>query len=350
MQYANRAIFVRATMVAALAALLGGCPAGVPGAPGVGGRGGASGDVDPNTCGNYAATDAGRKLKAFLEATVQLEAEVKDSENYLRDTCAMMGAELGMSSAELEGNTKEVCTMVNEAIRNNLQVGLKAGARLTIDYQPAVCTVNVEAAAQAAAQCEAKAEADVAVQCSGTCTGTCEGRCNGTCKGKAGTGGNSGDCNGTCEGTCEGSCSGGCTGHADVQADASCKAKAEVTANVEAECTEPELDVRFDAAVAVDPSKVEAVVRALKRGLPRILVIHAKMTGPVHAAFVTWSRTATDLAAAGPRLVDSLGDQAMCVLGQIKAAAGLLASIEVSIDVQVEVSAEAQASASGGAG
>lgn len=349
MQYVNRASLIRVAMAAGLVSFLGACSA-MPGATGASAPGGKSGNVDPNTCGNYAATDAGRKLQAFLEATVQFEAEVKDSENYLRDTCIVMGGELGLAGADLQGNTKEVCTLVSNTIRDNLQVGLQAGAQLTIDYQPAVCTVNVEAAAQAAAQCEAKAEADVVVQCSGTCTGTCQGRCNGTCQGAGGTGGASGECNGTCEGTCEGTCTGGCTGHADVQADASCEAKAEVTANVEAECTEPELEVGFDAAVVVDASKVEAVVRAIERGLPRILYVQAKASGPLLAAGTTLKRTAEELAAAGPRLVDSLGEQSMCVLGQIQAAVGMVPSLMVSVQVQVEVSAEVQASAGAGAG
>lgn len=52
----------------------------VPSAPAVpGGLGGASGEVDPNTCGNYAATDAGAKLKAFLQATKDLETTTAET-------------------------------------------------------------------------------------------------------------------------------------------------------------------------------------------------------------------------------------------------------------------------------
>lgn len=341
-----RTISLAALVSSGLALLVAGCPAGgVPTGPGLA-RGG-SGKVDPNTCGNYAATDAGRKLKAFLEATVQLDAAVKNTENYLRDTCAMMGRELGVDGT---GDTRTVCMNVANALREHLSVGLKAGAQLEIKYKPAVCTVNVDAAASAAAQCEAKAQADVSVRCEGTCEGTCQGACDGTCKGAAGTAGAKGECQGECQGTCRGSCTGGCRGHADVDASASCRAKAEVTANVEAQCTEPEMDVSFKAGVVVDKSKVDAAVRAIKAGLPRILMVQAKMTGPVKAAFVTWSRTSAELAGAGRDLVSSLGEQAMCVAGQISAAAGMLASIDASISVQVEVSAEVSGSASGAAG
>lgn len=339
-----------AALVIGMASLLTACPkGGVPGAPGIPGRGASK--VDPNTCGNYAASDAGRKLQAFLEATVKLDAAVSSTESYVRDTCSMMGAELGVDKAVLSGDTRTACMAVSDALKAHMQVGLKAGARLKIDYQPAVCVVNVEAAASAAAKCEAKAEADVSVRCSGSCQGTCQGTCKGTCKGAAGTGqGASGQCNGQCQGTCEGSCSGGCEGHADVQADASCKAKAEVYANVEAKCTEPELNISFDAAMVADKSKLDAAIRAVKKGMPRLLMVQAKMTGPVKAAFTGWSKASAQLAGAGRDLVSSLGDQALCVSGQIAAAAGMVTNIEASISVQVEVSAEISGSASGGAG
>src|SRR5690606_15686577 len=91
-------------------------------------------------------------------------------------------------------------------------------------------------------------------------------------------------------------------------------------------------------------------MRAIKKGMPRILMVQAKLTGPVKAAFVTWSGASAKLVAAGRNLVSSLGEQAMCVMGQVQAAAGMLAGIQSSIDVQVEVSVEVSASASGSAG
>jgi modification target Cys-rich repeat protein len=337
----------RSLVVAALAVgLIGlaGCPggAGVPGVPGGGGK------VDPNTCGNYAANDAGRKLKAFLEATVTLDAAVRDTENYLLDTCKMMGAELGVS--DTSGGTKEVCDRVSAALKEHLQLGIKAEAKLKIDYTPAVCEVNVEAAASAAAECEGKASADVAVRCEGTCSGTCNGTCKGKCEGKAGTGGSGGECQGKCEGTCEGSCSGGCDGHADVQADASCKAKAEVSASVEAKCTEPELKVDFDLAAVVDKAKLEAAVAAIKKGLPRLLLVQKKVSGPLLAAFKSWAKAAGELKDAGSDLANSFGDQALCISGQIAGAVGMMANIQASVDVQIEVSASVSGSAGAGGG
>lgn len=359
MQRRLKASLVTATAAAAALLLgsLAGCP-GAPSKPGIPGRPGGTGMVDPNTCGNYAVSDAGRKLKAFFEATVALDKAVKDTESYVRDSCAMMGKELAMPEADLGGNTKDTCSKVIAELKNHLQVGIKAESKLNIDYQPAVCEVNVDVAAKAAAQCEAKASADVAVKCEGQCGGTCTGQCSGTCQGKcdgtcAGSTGEGGECNGQCQGTCEGSCSancsgscsGGCEGHAEVDASAECKADAEVRANIDAKCTEPKLDVTYEQDVVVDETKVKEAVAAIKAGLPRLLMVKAKLEGPVKAAFVTWQQSAKDLYDAKGTLMKSFGEQGMCVAGQIGAAFGMIAGIQASIDVQVEVSVDASASA-----
>lgn len=325
-----------------------GCPGGasVPGIPGKG-TGGKTGSVDPDSCGNYAASEAGAKLKSFLEATVTLNEAVLELEAEVKNPCVSMAEKLGVSA---EGDTRAVCNAVADGIKANLRAGLKGKASLTIDYKPAVCTVDADLAVDAAAKCEASASADVKVRCSGQCEGTCEGACKGKCEGKAGGGGGKGECAGKCEGTCEGSCSGGCEGSADVQASAECEAKAEVSANLEAKCTEPELTVEFDAKLVAEKPKVEAVVDALKSGLPRLLMVSAKVRGPVSATVKTWSKAAKDLAQASGKLYSSLGEQASCVAGQLAAAAAMVTKVEASVSVSVEASASVSgaAGASGG--
>lgn len=333
------------------------CPGGgVPGGPDIPGQN--AGKVNPNDCGQYASSEAGRKLKAFLEATVKLDAAVRDTENTVKQACQAMGKELGMPG--LDGNTKDVCNRAIAELQNHIKIGIKTKADLKVNYEPAVCEVNVDVAASAAAKCEAKAEADIAVTChgecsggcGGECSGTCNGKCDGTCKGSTGSGG---ECNGVCEGTCQGSCtagcsgscSGGCEGHADVQASAECEAQAEVYANVEAKCTEPKVEVTYEAGVVLDKLKLEAAERAIMAGVPRLLMVGAKINGPVKAAFTTWAKTAGQLKGAARDIGKAFGDQALCVSGQLAAAAGMLASIQVSIDVQVEVSASASGSVGG---
>lgn len=332
----------RILAVAAFAALftLTGCPggAGLPSAPG-----GGSSKVDPNTCGNYAASDAGRKLKAFFEATVTLNDAVVSTENTLKASCVTMGQEMQMAAGALEGSTQVVCNAVLAELRNNLQAGIRGEANLKVDYKPAVCRVNVEAAAEATAQCEAKAQADVQVRCEGSCSGTCQGTCQGKCAGSTGAGG---QCNGQCQGTCQGSCSGGCEGAADVEASAQCEAKAEVTANVEAECTEPELNVEYDAKVVVDKAKAEMAINAIKRGMPEMLKVQARIK-PMGLAVKSWAKAAREVSDAGRDLAASFKDQAMCITGQIAGAAAMIANIQASFSVSVEVSASASATVGG---
>ena len=306
-----------------------GCPKG--GIPGVPGSAGAS-DVDPESCGNYAATDAGKKLKAFLKATMAINEAVIEAEAEMKVSCAAMAAELGVSE---EGDTKTVCIAVSDSIKEHLSMGLKAGAKLEIEYEPAVCTINASAAASATASCEGKVAADVSV----TCEGTCGGKCNGECEGASGEGG-------SCDGVCSGSCEGSCSGYADVEASLECEAHAEVTASVEAECTEPKLDISFEADMIIEQPKVDAVKAALMAGLPKLLQLTAKVEVPLVKAAATWGKSAKGLAGATAKLYNSLGDQASCVAGQLAGAAGMVADVKASLGIQVEVSASISASAS----
>jgi modification target Cys-rich repeat protein len=321
-----------ATCAAAVLALTA-CPGGTK----IPGR---SNGVDPNTCGNYAAEDAGRKLKAFLEATVKVDTEAQRLVNVVGESCAIMGRELGMADGELKGDPKVVCDAVFARLNDDLKVSIKADAKLKVEYKPAVCTLNLEAQASATAQCEAKAEADIKMTCSGVCHGTCDGTCKAS--GTAGTGGSggSGDCNGECSGTCHGSCE----GSADVEASAECKAQAEVNASVDMQCTEPEFNVEVEASAIVDASKAEKAMNAMKKGFPKIFMVKARLE-PFGAAVKTWAATATQLAAAGKDLASSFKDQALCITGQIKAAADAVARVNVNIEVSVEVSASASGTA-----
>jgi hypothetical protein len=254
----------------------------------------------------------------------------------VRTSCVMMGEELRMTPSELKGDTKILCNAVLTKIKDNMKVAIKPKAKLDVKYKPAVCTVDVQATARAAAECEGKAEADIGAKCSGTCNGTCNGKCDG----KAGTGGSGGQCNGVCEGTC----SGGCDGHADVNASAQCKAEAEVKAGIDVQCTEPELTIDLDAKMMVDTATAEMTISALKKGLPKILSIRARMK-PLQAAFTSWAKAAAELKDVGKDLASSFQDQALCISGQIGAAVGMLASIQVNVEVSVEVSASASGSA-----
>lgn len=319
----------------------------VPGGGAVpGGLGGSSGEVDPNTCGNYAASDAGAKLKAFLTAVADLQKQSQETVEVVKTSCKMMGKELGMSDADFSSGmeTKDVCAKVWGAYNDNMKVAVKNKSAFKIKYTPAVCKVNIEATAEAAAKCEGKASADVGATCSGVCRGKCDGKCDAS--GKAGTGGNAaaGECNGQCSGTCRGDCE----GHADVKASGQCKASAQAHASANMQCTEAKLEVTLDAKLVVDKTKAEQTLNAMKNGLPKLLSLHARLR-PLQAAVETTVSTAKELKSMGPKFVNSFKDQALCISGQVAAAVNAAMSIQANVSVSVSVSAEASGSVGGGA-
>jgi modification target Cys-rich repeat protein len=344
----------RLLLATVLTALLAACPGGkgpgglggglpgkgdLPGGGNVpGGLGGSSGMVDPNTCGNYAADEAGRRFKAFLTALVDMQKATEETVKVVKQSCVMIGTEIGMIPADLEGETNEVCARVWGKIDENMKVAVKGKAALKVQYKPAVCKVNVEAQAKAAAECEGKASADIKA----TCHGTCRGKCDGTCAGKAGGGGAAGECAGECKGTCKGECE----GHADVNASAQCKADASVKASLDVKCTEPELKIELDAKLVVDKAKAEQTVKGLRAGLPKLLSIRARMA-PMKYAAQTLVATAAELKDMGPKFVNSFKDQALCITGQVAAAVKAATSIQANVSVSVEVSAQASGSIGG---
>jgi hypothetical protein len=289
----------------ALALTMAGGGGGLPGTDKLPGGGG--GGVDPSGCGGYASSDIGKKLKAFLEATIALEEAVKGTEAEIKGACALMAAEIGSTT---EGDVKAVCNGVATALQEHIQVGLKAGAKLQIDYEPAVCEVKVDVAASAAASCSASASA-----------GQCAGECKGTCKGE-------------------------CQGYADVDASAECQAQASVEANVKAECTKPEVKVGFEAGMVADTSKLEKAKAAVEAGMPGLLKLAAYAKGPLRGALEDWGSAAKDLKKSAVEFKSALKDQFLCVSGQLGAAAKLVGSLAASLDVQVEVSVSVSASAS----
>jgi hypothetical protein len=266
---------------------------GVPGAPAA--LTGQSGEVDPNTCGNYAASDAGAKLKAFLQATKDLQATTAETAKVVKESCVMMGQELGMPEGDLKmDDTNALCAKVFQTYKDNLKVSLKAGAKLKIAYTPAKCTVDAHASAGAGAACSGAAS--------------------------AGTGGSGGA--------------------------GECKAAAAVNASVHAECTEPKLTIEADAKVVVDKSKLETTLKAARDGLPKLLSVAARIK-PIEEAVNVWAKTAADLKDMGPKFAQSFADQAMCITGQIAAAANAATHIHAEVNVSVQVSASASGSVGG---
>ena len=297
-------LLIAATLVATAAS---GCnklkdhaPGGVPSTPDVpGGMPGGSGEVDPNTCGNYAAVDAGRKLKIFLQATKDLQDTTTETVKVVKQSCIMMGNELGMPADALAGDdTGAICNKVIATYRDNLKVSVKTQASLKISYKPAVCTVDASASAHASAEC------------SGSASGT------------AGTGGNSGGASGQCA------------------------ASAGVQASIHATCTPAEFKVEADAKMLVDATKFKMTVKAMQDGLPQLFSVAARIK-PIQEATTVWVQSAKDLAAMGPKAFESMKDQALCLSGQIAATVKASTQIQANVSVSVNVSASASTSVGG---
>lgn len=264
----------------------------IPGGGNLPGGGGQSGLVDPNSCGNYAVSEAGRRLKFFLEATQELQKTTTETVEVVKQSCIMIGNEIGMTEADYKGETKDICAAVYGRVDDNLKVSLKAKAAMKVTYKPAECKVSAELSAKASAECEGSAS--------------------------AGTGGSS--------------------------ASGECKASGAVKAAAAIECTPPQVDIKLDAKAVVDKSKAEMTVKGLMAGLPKIFSVKARLK-PLEEAVETWAASAAALKDIGIRGLQSFKDQATCVGGQIAAAAGMVGSIRANVSVSVSVSASASASA-----
>jgi hypothetical protein len=293
--------------------------------------------VNPDACGKIDVTPTGRRLYAFLRATAEMQKQVAAINRDAKRACLAMAAELKLPAAQLQGDTLFVCKNVAAAVREGLDAGMVTKeAKYEVIYKPAVCTVDLDVAAQATAECEARAQADVTVVCQGECRGTCTGECQGACA----TRGADGACAGECQGICRGRCEGGCDGAADVTGEATCEASGEIRANLSSTCTDPVIETRYEPAEVKDPVKFEQTQRAIAIGLPQLLIVLEKMRGPVAASFAVWGKTVGQLYNAGSKLVDELEDASVCVLAQIGAAFAAVAQVEVQIQITIEASVE----------
>jgi hypothetical protein len=285
--------------------------------------------VQPDACGKIDESDVGRKAYAFLQASAELDQASIELEGTVHDACVRMAQELQIST---DGDTSVLCDRVSQELNASLEVSVSQEQRLVTRTKPAVCTTELDFAAEVAATCEASAQADISVRCDGYCGATCNGTCDGQCSATA------------ADGSCAGSCDGTCEGPGSVTASAECKASAEVRASIRTTCTEPEVEVVTENVTVVDASRLERAIQAIKIGMPVLLKSAAKAK-IVAKAVVNWSKTAVSLAGASGRLFKDLGARGVCVGIQLAAAVAASANISARIDVSIQVSAKVSASA-----
>lgn len=320
-----------------LALAVAACPPPSQQTGGGGGGGGGGAAISPDTCGKIDSSNVGRKVYAFLVASSELDRASFELENSVKNACAKMARELGVSP---EGDTKTVCMRAKAELDANLQVSVKTEKRLVTKYTPPVCTTDVSFTADFAAKCDAKVTADISVNCQGSCGGTCNGACDGQCSG----GGGGGQCNGQCNGTCRGSCSGSCNGYANVNASAECKASAEIRATTHTTCTPAKTEIVQQDVTVVDATKWNKAMAAINAGLPELLTAKAKLELTAKAV-VLWVQTGASLAKGIGSFADQLGEHTVCVGAQLAGVVAAAANISARIDVSIEVSASVSASA-----
>jgi hypothetical protein len=253
-----------------------------------------SGKVDPNECKGLDASDAGKKLKAFLAATQEVEKVTTEASVTIKAGCVDMGKGLGLAEGDLGGETNDVCAKVISTIQGNLKVGLKAGAKLKVVAEPAVCKADLDMQAKAAAECEGKAD--------------------------VGPGGSN--------------------------ASSQCRASGSIKVAAELKCEPPKFSVEVDAKLVADKPKIDATISALKVGMPKILEIKGHI-GPIKEAVAQWVVSVKELKDAGAKATEAFKDQAICVGGQIAAAADMVGHVEANVSVSVSVSASASGSVGG---
>lgn len=209
------------------------------------------------------------QIKAFLQASYDVNKTVVTLEGDLINSCAALGKDLGMAEGDLKGEVgggkgaEKVCTAVAAKLKTMLAA--QAEAKLAVEYDPPKCYADVEGMAKCMdecgspiepgkleascsggeisgtceAECKGKCTVDAGAECTGTCRaacsgkceagfkGSCGGKCDGKCDGKDSKGAAcAGQCEGKCdakaEGTCTGTCSGTCSGSCELKAAAKC--------------------------------------------------------------------------------------------------------------------------------
>jgi hypothetical protein len=218
-----------------------------------------------------AAFDDG-ELDALLETAARLSVAARGIDEDVRAACNGIATDLG---GESSSDTARACA--NAKMQIDRIKSANATAVLTVEYEPAVCSVSasayvdcvgrcdasfdaratpprcmggmlsgtcsgtctgrctVEGTASCSGSCQGRCEGACDAEVSGECTGTCMGQCEGTCMAMGADGSCAGTCDGICRGRCEGSVRGSCSGSCSGSCMGSCTA--EVTASCSGRCT-----------------------------------------------------------------------------------------------------------------
>lgn len=294
------------------------------------------------------------KVATFVHASKDLIELSGHVEAEIADTCRKIGADLGMSPAEMApqkgpgGAASGAC----HAVGARIDAIFQQGARVSVQVQPPSCEVNADAEARCKGACSAQVDPGQIVAqceparlrgfCQGRCIGRCDGRCQGTCQGQCSAVDAQGRCAGTCQGTCDGACDATC--HAQCQgtwqapkcegsvtppsADAECDASCRAHAEFRAACTPAQVQVQAS-------QNTEAAMRlaaSLQQHLPRLVYAEIALAKRLAGSIQVMGQVGAQL----PNIVGRAGAHAIACVG---AAAEASASASARIDVSVQASA-----------
>jgi len=220
------------------------------------------------------------QYRALAQASADLGAVAAGAITDVSIACENIARDMGAdpkdtdAAAALTGSAKvtAMCKLASAQIDATFGASASVQGKLTVDFQPPVCTASISAQASCEGGCDVDAKCDamaklptcdggkLTVECSGSCdvtamtpkiscTGSCTGKCEGSCKAEAGA---TVACDGTCEGTCTADAMGGtgkgiqADGSCQGQCDGKCTAKAGVMVDCKGTC-EGSCDAKCDA-------------------------------------------------------------------------------------------------------
>jgi hypothetical protein len=299
---------------------------------------------------------ANATIGSFVQAAGDLAQLAVKAEADVNGACSRMGADLGLTAAQLGETTETKCA----AVASKMDAILKAGANASIKatFTPPACNVSADAYASCSGECSGHVDPGSIVAncepgklsgtCEGTCGGTCDGVCNGDCSGQCAArdaaGKCAGQCKGTCTGKCEATCHAKCSGtwkaphcdvkvtapSAEVKCDASCKAHAELTA----QCTEAKVNIQS----TVNAGEIAKLVGTLEKNLPVLIRAEVAYGERITSDVETLVKMGAEL----PDAMATVGGHAVACLGaSASAVVRAQASISVSVKASVSISGKA---------
>ena len=325
--------------------------------PGAGGQGGGARSLPPSCRGGFGDSDDARAVATFLEASDTFVATAGEIDGRLNGICRQFGADLGMSSAEIDaaaGATLHVCNQVTGRLRGEMAAIRAARIKARLETTEPVCTTRIDeyrqciercdtkvvregrfeyrceggelrggCAAECRGQCAARVEGRCDGACEGVCSGGCSGVCNGVCEGTCAVRGPDGHCAGSCQGTCRGSCSAGCSGSCSGQcvlsAQASCQGECRGGCSVE-----------FREPVCTGRLIAPEVRTECRESCETVRVAHQQCT-PGEARLIVDASEAAEAAARANRVSFAVASR----LGEIRALGGRLLDLRDAGELMV---------------